>query len=362
MAKDYYKILGVDKTATGEEIQKSFRQLARKYHPDANPDNKKEAEEKFKEISEAYEVLSDPDKRTTYDRTGQVNFGGGGSNFRWEDFTHFTDFEDIFNRVFGSFGNGSMFTSARNEGPDLDLAVRITIDLEDAYYGRKQSVRYRRNVTCQACKGSGSKDGVLNTCRTCGGTGQERVVQGQGFFNMVTVISCRTCGGRGKIPRIVCQTCHGSGSVSATESLEVEVPKGAVNNLKIRFKGRGQSYHGRTGDLFVVLSIENRTDFVRDGDNILTKEWISFPEAALGTERDIKVFNETFHYKIPPGTQPGEMIRVKSCGFPKFKGSGNGDLLVRVQIEVPKRLSSTQKELLEKLLSEQDKKRFWQKT
>ncbi len=361
MAKDYYKILGVDRNASAEEVKKAFRQLARKYHPDANPENKKEAEERFKEISEAYEVLSDPQKKSMYDRTGQVNFGGDGSNFRWEDFTHFTDFEDIFSRIFGSFGNGSMFTSARNEGPDLDLAVRVRIDLEDAYYGRKQTIKYRRNVPCNACNGTGSKDGVLITCSTCGGTGQERVVQGQGFFNMVTVITCRTCGGRGKIPRVVCPNCHGVGSVSATESLEVQIPRGAVNNLKIRFKGRGQSLYGRTGDLFVVLQVENGSNLERDGDDIIVEETFSFPDVALGAERDVKIFNESVHLKVPPGTQPGDVVKVKGSGFPRFKGSGNGDLLVKVKVDVPKHLSSSQKELLEQLKGDLDKKRFWQK-
>lgn len=359
MAKDYYKILGVDKNASQEDIKKAFRQLAKKYHPDANPENKKQAEEKFKEISEAYEVLSDPAKRSAYDQTGQVNFGSGGSNFSWQDFSHFSDFEDIFSRIFGSFGGGSGFSNVRNEGPDLDLAIRVNITLEDAYYGGKKTVKYRRNIPCQTCNGTGSKDGVLVTCTTCGGTGQERVVQGQGFFNMVTIITCRTCGGRGKVPRVECPVCHGNGSVSSTETLEVEIPRGAVNNLKIRFKGRGQSYQGRTGDLFVILSVQPGKEFVRDGDDIIIEEQISFPEAALGTERDIHIFRETFRVKIPPGTQPGETIRIKGYGFPKFKGSGFGDMLLKVRVEVPRRLTSTQRELLQRLKEESEKKHFW---
>ena len=364
MSKDYYSVLGITKDASQDDIKKAFRQLGKKFHPDLNPNNKAEAEEKFKEISEAYEVLSDPQKRSNYDRFGKVEFGDGRSDFTWQDFSHYSEFNDIFDKIFGSFGGfsgfgDSFFGNVRNQGPDLDLAIRLRISLSDVYYGTKKRVKYRRNSPCSECNGSGAKDNKLNYCSTCKGSGQERVVQGGGFMRMVSVTVCRTCNGRGKVPVELCRTCNGYGSISTTEELEINVPRGVQNNQKIRYRGRGQTHQGRVGDLFVIMSIDDEKDIVRDGDNLIIRREISFAEAALGTETNVSIFKETVTVKIPPGTQPGEMIRVKGAGLPRMNSQTLGDLIVNVVIPVPKRLNARQKELLSQFEEESGRKRPW---
>lgn len=369
MAKDYYEILGVSRNATKDEIKKAFRTLARKYHPDANPENKAEAEAKFKEISEAYEVLSDDEKRRIYDQTGHVEFGSGGSNFTWQDFSHFNDFSDlgdIFNRIFGGnfgfsgSGSDSFFSGFQGgQEENLDLITNLRVTLEDAFYGTKKTIKYRRNAECEVCHGTGSRDGKLVTCQVCNGTGQQRVVQGQGFFRMVTVTTCKNCQGRGKVPSDPCQVCHGTGSVPITENLEITVPRGAQDRLRLRIKGKGQSHFGRTGDLYVVLNVEDMPNIKRNNDDLYITEEISFPEAALGTDKEVTLFREKIPLKIPPGTQPGEIIRIKGSGMPHMNGRGSGDLMVEIKVVVPKRLSPSQKELIEKLMDEPVKKHSW---
>ena len=364
MPKDYYSTLGVEKSASKDEIKKAFRQLARKYHPDANPDNKAEAEEKFKEIGEAYEVLSDDNKRRMYDQTGRVDFGAGRQDFTWEDFTHQSDINDIFERLFGGgfgFGSDSFFGGGfgRNNGPDLDMGMRLDVSLSDVYYGAKKPVKYRRNAPCDQCNGTGAKNGKLNTCTTCGGTGQQRVVQGQGFFRMVSVTTCRSCGGRGSIPKEACKSCKGSGTQVANEEFEISVPKGAVDNLRLRVKGKGQSHNGRTGDLYVILSVNNNGKMKRVNDDLHIDKEISFPDAALGIESEVEIFNEKFPLKIPAGTQPGEAIRIRNAGIPHMSSRGSGDVVVSVRVEVPKHLSGKQKELIKKLGQELNQKHSW---
>lgn len=367
MAKDYYEILGVKKDATADQIKSAFRKLARQYHPDAHPDltgsEKKAVEEKFKDVSEAYEVLSDQQKRSMYDRTGSVEFGPGRQDFNWQDFTHFSDFEDIFNRIFGGGGGG--FTSnffsgfGGNQGPDLDMAIRVTVSLEDAFYGKTREVRFRRNKTCSKCGGTGAEGGDLETCKTCNGSGQQRIVQGQGFFKMVSVTMCKECGGAGRIPKKACLNCKGSGTLSVHENLQVKIPKGAPNNLKIRYRGRGQSYKTRTGDLFVLLNIPDEVGIKRNDDDLYIERDITFPEAALGTEIDLKVFNEKYSLHVPPGTQPGDRLKMKGVGMPHMSKGGSGDLMVRVVVEVPKKLSSRQRELISQLQDETPRKKSW---
>lgn len=363
MAKDYYQTLGVERSASKEEIKKAFRQLARKYHPDANPENKKEAEEKFKEIGEAYEVLSDDNKRRMYDQTGSVDFGSGRQDFTWEDFTHFNDINDIFDRIFGGgfgFGADSFFGGfGRNNGPDLDMAMRLDISLFDVYYGTKKPVKYRRNAPCNECNGTGAKNGKLSRCSTCGGTGQQRIVQGQGFFRMVSVTTCKACGGRGSIPQDPCKSCKGSGTQVVNEELEINIPKGAVDNLRLRVKAKGQSHNGRVGDLYVILAVSNDGRIKRVNDDLYIEKEITFPEAALGMETEVEVFNEKFPLKIPSGTQPGELIKIKNVGIPHLSSRGSGDVVVSVKVEVPKHLNGKQRELISKLNQELKKKHSW---
>ena len=366
MAKDYYKTLGVERNASQEEIKKAFRALARKYHPDANPENKQAAEEKFKEISEAYEVLSDDSKRRMYDQTGHVDFGSG-SNFTWQDFSHFNDFSDlsdIFSRIFGSnfgFGGSDSFFSGfgGRQEESLDLVTNIRVSLEDAYYGTKKTIKYRRNAECNVCHGTGSKTGKLTTCTVCNGTGQQRIVQGQGFMRMVTVTTCRTCQGRGKIPSDPCATCKGTGSLAVSENLEITIPKGAPVRLRLRIREKGQSHYGRTGDLYVVLNFMLDNTIGRSGDDLYIAQEISFPEAALGGERQVRIFKETFDLKIPAGTQPGDILKIKGAGMPRINGHSSGDLQVEARLVVPKHLTQSQKELIEKLMEEPAKKHSW---
>ncbi len=366
MAKDYYQILGVGKEATTDQIKTAFRKLARQYHPDANPNanetEKKATEEKFKEISEAYEVLSDSQKRSMYDQTGSVEFGPGRQDFNWQDFTHFSDFEDIFNRIFGGGGSGfssDFFSGFRDAGPDLDMALRVNVSLEDAYYGNAKEIKFRRNKPCEKCGGTGAEGGKLDICNTCSGSGQQRIVQGQGFFKMVSVTVCRTCGGLGKIPKKACNICKGNGSLSVTESLQVKIPKGAPNNLKIRYRGRGQSYKGKVGDLFILLSIPDQAGLRRNSDDLYIEKEVTFPEAALGTEVEVGLFKEKFVLHVPPGTQPGERLKMKGAGMPHMNHGGSGDLHVRIDVEVPKKLTAKQKELISQLMEETSKKKSW---
>ncbi|MCL4335973.1 MAG: molecular chaperone DnaJ [Candidatus Thermoplasmatota archaeon] len=365
MVKDYYKTLGVERNSSQEEIKKAFRNLARKYHPDTNPENKAEAEEKFKEVSEAYEVLSDEKKRRMYDQTGHVDFGPGRSDFTWQDFSHFEDFSDlrdIFGRIFGGGGGpDSFFSGFGGQQESLDLLTNIRIGLEDAFYGITKTIKYKRNAPCNQCKGSGSRDGKIRTCSTCNGSGQQRIVQGQGFFKMVTVTTCRTCQGRGRIPSEVCNVCKGSGSTSITESLEIQIPKGSQNGLRLRVRGKGQSNLGQTGDLFVVLNVADENGITRNNDDLYIINEISFPEAALGTVKEIQIFREKHELKILGGTQPGEVLRIKGAGMPHMNGHGAGDLLVEIKVVVPKHLTSAQKELISKLMDDNGKKHSWLK-
>lgn len=370
MAKDYYETLGVDKSASQDEIKKAFRGLARKYHPDTNPDNKEEAESKFKEISEAYEVLSDDSKRRMYDQTGRVDFGAGRSDFTWDDFSHFNDFSDlgdIFKTIFGgNFGfggsSGSFYSGFGNHQENLDLVTNLRVSLEEAYYGVNRTIKYRRNQSCPTCKGTGSKDGKLITCKACNGSGQQRVVQGQGFFRMVSVTTCQSCGGRGQMPSEACGTCKGTGSNPTTENLEIKIPKGAPDKLRLRVKEKGQSNHGRTGDLYVILNVQQSPSLRRVNDDLYLVTEISFPEAALGSEREISLFKEKTSLKIPAGTQPNDVIRIKNAGMPRMNGRGSGDLLVEARVVVPKHLSQQQKDLISQLGDDSGKKHSWFKT
>lgn len=359
MAKDYYSALGVNKNASQDDIKKAFRQLAMKYHPDSTKEDKKVAEEKFKEISEAYEVLSDPEKRRMYDQTGSVDFGQGRSDFTWQDFSHFSDFDDLFSRFFGGGGTSDLFGGFRNQGPDLDLAVNVKVSLSDVFYGETRTVKFRRNSICETCNGTGAKNGKVVTCPTCGGSGQQRYVQGQGFFKMVSVVTCKTCGGTGKVPVEPCPTCKGSGTVTINDSVNVNIPKGAPDKVRIRFRGHGQSQNGRTGDLYVIISIADEPGIVRRGNDIYMQQEISFPEAALGTELEMNLFRERITLKVPPGTQPGESLRVKGSGFPIMNSNSRGDLHVRIMVSVPKKLNAREKELIAELGQMSPKKHSW---
>ncbi len=360
MAKDYYEILGVPRDASQEDIKKAFRALVKKWHPDANPDNKKLAEEKFKEIGEAYEVLSDENKRRIYDQTGKADFGNGQEGFNWQDFRNNSDFSDIFDEIFRNFGGGfggdSFFGSRR--AAQLDLSVEIEITMADSYNGVKREIKYRRTVDCDVCNGTGY-EGNVKKCPTCNGTGQERIAQQQGMFRFVNTITCRTCGGKGFIGDRKCHQCHGSGKKSIVETRTVDIPAGVTDGARIVLRGLGDSEKNNTGDLYVFIRVKPERGFRRVENDLIISKTISFPQAALGSDDMVEFFDQKIEFKIPAGTQPNDVIRIKGKGFPKIHGTGRGDLQIRINMEVPRKLTPQQRELIEKLLDEPVQRKGW---
>ncbi|MFQ5838125.1 MAG: molecular chaperone DnaJ [Thermoplasmata archaeon] len=371
MAKrDYYEVLGVSRDATEEDIKRAYRKLAKKYHPDLNKDNPKEAEERFKELSEAYEVLMDGEKRVLYDRYGhegvQRTFGDRG--FDWSHFTHFRDLGDIFGNsffldFFGEFSRpfgGSLFEEFfRHAGGDRyrgaakgrDLRVDITVKLEDVARGSKREVKVPRKVSCEECSGTGAQGGVMTTCSRCNGTGQVREVHRRGFSQMITITPCNRCGGRGQWPANKCKTCGGSGTIQKTSKVAVAIPKGAYEGLSLRIPGKGEGGErgGPPGDLYIVLHLEEHDIFQREGRDILVEVPISITQAALGAEMQVPTLSGNTTLKIPPGTQSHTLFRLKAKGLPDLEGSGRGDQLIRVVVVTPKKLSSEDRKLLRKL-------------
>ncbi len=357
--KDYYKILGVPRSASQEEIKKAYRKLALKWHPDRNPDNRKEAEERFKEISEAYEVLSDPEKRKIYDTYGydaaRQSFGAGG--FQWSNFTHFDDLQDIFgdfglDDIFRSFGFGDVFgwssssrRSARaRRGADQEVALNIT--LEEAYTGVEKQIVIQRYETCSECGGSGAEAGRLSVCAQCGGRGV--VGRSAGFFVMQT--TCPRCGGRGKVVDVPCHRCNGAGRIKVKKKLTIKIPAGIEDGMHLRIAGEGEQVEGgKSGDLFVKVRVLPHKVFRREGRDIYVKKVISMYQAALGTEVDVPTLAGNVKVKIPAGTQPGTKLRLKGKGMVDVRSGGRGDEYVEVVVEIPKRLSSQEEEMLRKI-------------
>lgn len=352
MAKrDFYEILGVAKTASADEIKKAYRKLAMKHHPDRNPDDKA-AEEKFKEASEAYEILSDEDKRAAYDRHGHAGvdpsmggggFGGGGAG----------NFSDIFGDVFGDiFGGGGRGGGQRaNRGSDLRYTLEL--NLEEAVRGTTVQIRVPKLSTCEICEGSGAKKGTsAETCRTCAGQGQVRVQQG--FFSMAQ--TCPTCRGRGKTIKEPCTACHGQGRVEKSKTLEVKIPAGVDTGDRIRLSGEGEAgaNGGPTGDLYVQVAVRDHKIFERDGADLYCEVPISFADAALGGELEVPTLDGRVKLKIPEGTQTGKLFRLRGKGVSPVRGGGPGDLLCKVAVETPVQLSKKQKELLREFQQDMD--------
>ena len=353
--RDYYDVLGVDKSADATAIKKAYRKLAMKYHPDKNPGDK-EAEEKFKEINEAYEVLSDETKRRNYDQFGHegVNgqgFGGAGG-FGGQGFGGFDDiFGDIFGDMFGGgFSGGSR---QRRRGPErgADIKQRVNISFEEAAFGKKVQVKINRSEECDECHGSGAKPGTTKkTCPTCHGSGTVQSVQRTPFGNIASQRTCSTCNGEGEINESPCNKCHGKGSVRKTKTIEVDIPAGIDDGQMIKLSGQGEvgEKGGPRGDLYIVVNVQKHEIFTREGYDVYIEMPIRFTQAALGDKLEVPTLDGKVSYNLPEGTQTGTVFRLREKGIPKLRSNSRGDQYVKVIIDTPKKLNEDQKELLRK--------------
>jgi len=343
--KDYYKILGVKKDASPDEIKKSFRQLARKFHPDLNKGSK-EAEEKFKEINEAYQVLGDPQKKAQYDQVGHAAFRPG-------DFAGYQppSYEDLFR----DFGLGDIFDAFSGTSPraarqrsGADLRYEIDISLADAFYGTKNTVGVPHHFACGACHGMGADSGSVRDCPTCNGTGEVRSVQRSGNRQMVNITVCPTCRGQGKIIDKPCDACKGKGTVSKIRRIEVSVPRGVQDGQFLRIPGEGEpgENRGPPGDLYAVIHIRPDRTFERKGADLYSSVVISLGTALLGGEVDLPTITGAAHLKIPPGTQSHTLFRLREQGMPYLNSDSRGDLLVKAIVNIPQKLSKKQEDLI----------------
>jgi molecular chaperone DnaJ len=366
MAKDYYSTLGVGRTATQDEIKKAYRKLAVKYHPDKNPGDK-QAEEQFKEINAAYEVLKDDQKRAAYDRYGSEGFqGGGGSGFSgghgfeggFDFSSQFTGFSDIFEEMFGSTFStgGSGGQRAAQHQPGSDMRYDISITLEDAYKGKKTRLKYTTLVKCEACAGTGSEGSKRpSPCPTCGGRGSVR--QNHGFITLER--TCQTCAGAGSVLSDPCKRCSGSGRIKGEKNLEVDIPPGISSGSKIRIVGEGEAgFKGAPpGNLYIFVSVLPHKIFTRNDSNLCCSVPISMASAALGTRIEVPDLDGLqCGIDIPPGTQSGAQFKVRGKGMPIVNSSRRGDLVVEIIVETPVSLSKRQREILEQFAGERDDK------
>jgi molecular chaperone DnaJ len=347
--RDYYEILGVDRGASDTELKKAYRNLAKKYHPDINPGNK-EAEVKFKEINEAYEVLSDPQKRQQYDRFGHAGMDGSGfggfGGFGGFDF----GFDDLFEGFFGSSPFGG--TRRRQKaGPKRGAGLKYTLEISfnEAVFGANKEIRVSRFQTCNNCGGTGAKPGTSpQTCKHCNGTGQIRHAQATPFGQMINMRTCDVCRGEGTIIDNPCEDCRGSGRQQKTSKIDIEIPAGIDNGQTISLRGEGEPgiKGGPPGDLYVNIIVQPHPIFIRDGYDIICEIPITFTQAALGAELDIPTLEGTMKYGIPEGTQTGTVFRLRNKGIKHLRSNAKGDQFIKVNVEVPKRLTAKQKELL----------------
>ena len=361
--KDYYEVLGVDKSASADEIKKAYRKLAIQYHPDKNPGNK-EAEEKFKEAAEAYSVLSDADKKARYDQFGHAGVDGAGPDFS-QGFGNLNDIlNDLFGGAFGGgFGGGfggfgGGFGGQRGSQQQRvhrgrDIRVRVKLTLEEIAKGAEKEISIEKSVPCADCGGKGAKNSSdIKTCPACHGTGQvERVVR-QGFFQQVTYSTCQQCGGEGKIVSNPCRSCNGTGLVRKRETIKVKIPAGVEAGMQLTIQGEGNAAknNGINGDLLVVIEEQEHADLKRDGNNLYYTKIISLPDAILGGETEIPCLDGPYKLKIDAGTQSGTVVRLRGKGLPTVNGyGGTGDLYVKIAVWIPRKLNKDEKALIESL-------------
>ncbi len=357
--RDYYEVLGVDKNASETDIKKAFKKMARKYHPDLNPDKKQEAEAKFKEVNEAYEVLSDAQKKAQYDQFGHAAFDGsaGGGAGGFGGFGGFGGgdaggFGDIFDMFFGGGGRGS-----RRPGPERgsDLRYDLEISFEEAAFGKEAELSVPRTEECKSCHGSGAAAGTHpEECPQCHGSGQVQYAQNTPFGRMVNARTCERCSGTGKIIKTPCKDCGGKGTKRVTRKINVKIPAGVDNGSRIRVTGEGEAgiRGGGPGDLYVYIFVKTHKLFQRDGADVLCEVPISFVQAALGDKVEVPTLDGKVELTIPAGIQSGKVLRLKGAGIPFLRGQGRGDQHVRVKVLTPQKLSAKQKELLQQFAAE----------
>jgi molecular chaperone DnaJ len=357
--KDYYGILGVSKTASKDDIKKAYRRLAMKHHPDMNKENQKESEERFKDISEAYEVLMDDEKRARYDQFGvegvQSTFRTGG--FDWSDFTHFQDISDLFGGM-GGFGSGAglfeeLFggrTQRRGPAEGRSLRYDVEVTLQEIAKGAEREMRVPHTVQCKTCNGVGARPGDYKECPTCRGSGQVQRAQRRGNTSFVSISGCPTCGGRRRQITKPCPTCGGAGVTQTSSNIKVSIPKGAEEGMRLRIRGAGEasSDEGPPGDLYIVLHMAEDPTFQREGNDLYMEAKITMIQAALGDEIQVPTLDGDALLKIPPSTQTGTLFRLKGRGLPSMRGHVQGDQFVRVNVQIPTKMSQAQKDLLKK--------------
>ena len=376
--RDYYEVLGVSRNSTKEEIKKAYRKLAMQYHPDRNPGNK-ESEEKFKEAAEAYEILSHDDKRNNYDRFGHE--GVRGSTFGSSGFSSvndiFSHFSDIFggSSIFDEFFGGSQRSRSRRRGsgtPGTDMRVTLKLTLEEIAAGTSKKIKIKKQVKCNECNGTGAQAGTsLKTCPVCNGTGEIKTVSRSVFGQFVNITACHNCNGEGQVVDSPCQNCSGDGRIQDEATINIEAPAGVQdgNYMTLRGEGNAGKRGGQAGDIIVVFQELQHENFIREEDDIIYNLFITFPQAALGAEVEVPTLVGKAMLKIDPGTQPGKMLKMKGKGIRHLNYSGSGDEIVRVNIAIPQKLNSKEKEIIKQLSempniktsSENEKKNFFSK-
>lgn len=357
--RDYYEILGVDKGASADDIKKAYRKMAIKYHPDKNPDDPS-AEDKFKEAAEAYDVLSDANKKARYDQYGHAGLGGaagggyGAGGPSMDDI--FSQFGDIFGdeSPFGSFfnrgqGGGGQRQRVRRGS---DLRIKLKLNLQEVANGAEKKIKVKRHVTCNTCGGNGSKNGTaVQTCTTCNGSGQTRKVVNTMLGQMVSTSTCQTCNGEGKIVTDRCETCFGEGRILEEDVIPIKIPAGVAEGIQLSVSGKGNvpPRGGVAGDLLIVVEEEEDADLKRDGHNVVFDLHVTFPDAALGTSVEVPTIDGRARITLEPGTQSGKILRLKGKGIKELNGYGRGDQLIHVNVWTPRTLSAEEKTMLEKL-------------
>ena len=351
--RDYYEILEVPKDADEGTIKKSYRKIAMKFHPDRNPDNK-DAEEKFKEAAEAYEVLSDPDKRARYDRFGHAGMQGqqgyhSAESMNMEDI--FSQFGDVFgDSPFESFfGNRSGQRAQGQKGSNL--RIKLSLTLEEVEGGVKKTIKVKKRKTCTTCKGSGAKDGAVKNCQTCGGSGFVRQIRSTFLGQMQTTTQWPNCHGTGTIVVEACTKCRGEGRTIEEETIDIDIPAGVEDGMQLTMRGRGNAgiKGGPAGDLLISIEVKPHAELKRDGNNLIYELYLSFPDAAIGCSVEVPTLTGPVKIKIPPGTQSGKIFRLNGKGLPSVQSYGKGDELIYVNIWTPKKISDEEKKILEKL-------------